>query len=57
MNKLTNVIIVLAIIGAIAVFYLLIDFLGGYGAIISAMIFAGFGELCAEKVDNKTKQE
>jgi divalent metal cation (Fe/Co/Zn/Cd) transporter len=50
-NILANVVLILAMLGAIALFFVLIDFLGGYGAIISAILFISGIELILESAE------
>ena len=44
--------IVFVCLVAIAIFFALLNFLGGYGALISAFLFAGLVNECAEKKES-----
>lgn len=48
MKTLDYILIGLIVLISVSVFFLLINYLGGYGAIISAIIIAGFCQWSAE---------
>lgn len=54
MTRLETIIAVAIVAVAVAVFFALISYLGGYGAIISAILVAAFGCDWTEKTTDKS---
>ena len=46
----SNIITALVVLASVVVFFALVGFLGGYGAMISACIIAGLANECHEQI-------